>query len=239
MVLALCGGCFSDPEPVSSSCPAGSPGCPAGETDTSDPDTGTSTSTSTSTGPSTTGTSTSSADDTGDPDTTAATSETDTSGNPNTCGDGVLDDDEECDGTPGCSDRCELESDAYECNPINNAPCPTNFKCSIIEPVPGNVQTLCLPVPGSPLVDGTDAPPPGGIHESNCVYGGAPHDEWCEIGLACAYSSFTNACDVNCCVEFCDLTNPISCAWEADECQPFFQPGIPAGLAHLGWCVRP
>jgi hypothetical protein len=229
------------------SCPAGSEGCPcvdsecigglicesaicvAGGTGTSGPDMNTSTSTSTS----------SIDDSTSDTGTATTPSDESTTGDANTCGNKVLDADEQCDGTPGCSDTCEFEADAYDCNPLNNFPCPMGFKCSVIEPEPFDVRTVCLPVPAGPPIAGTDDPPPGGIHDSNCVYGGEAHDEWCDIGLACAYSSLTDACDVNCCVEFCDLTEPTRCAWPDDECRSFFNPGIPSGLEHLGWCVRP
>jgi hypothetical protein len=257
--LGLVGGaCFSESESTSTACPAGSAGlegcpcsnsqcadglvcenatCVAAGTGSSDPGTsgpGTS-------GPDTSGMSTTSSVDSSSSDsgTTASSSNEGTTGNVDLCGNQVLDADEECDSTPGCSDTCTFTEEAWECNPINNAPCPDKFKCSIIEPEPSAVQSVCLAVPNGPPIDGTDAPPPGGIHDSNCVYNAAPHDEWCDIGLGCAYSSFTDACEVNCCVEFCDLTNPIPCTWEDDECQPFFNPGVPTGLQHLGWCVRP
>jgi hypothetical protein len=256
--LGLAGGaCFSESESTSTACPAGSAGlegCPCFDSQCADglvcenatcvaAGTGTGTSGPGTSGPDTSesGMSTTSSADgsTSDSGTTATSSNEGTTGNVDLCGNAVLDDDEECDSTPGCSDMCTLTEEAWKCNPINNVPCPANFKCSIIEPEPFDVQSVCLAIPNGPLIDGTDTPPPGGIHDSNCVYNGEVHDEWCDIGLGCAYSSLTDACDVNCCVEFCDLTDPISCTWEDDQCEPFFNAGIPSGLQHLGWCIRP
>ncbi len=145
------------------------------------------------------------------------------------CGNDQLDPDEECDGTPGCEDTCELTN--YECNPLNNAPCPDGFKCSIVEEPMMPINAVCLPFA---------EPPPGELFESNCFFDGAPHDEWCDVGLACALSSSTDACDVNCCVEFCDLTDlDFSCTFAGDVCTAFFTPVAPTGLAQLGYCIGP
>lgn len=150
-----------------------------------------------------------------------------------TCGDGVLDPDEACDSTPGCREDCTLEH--YECNPLNNAPCRAGTKCSSVEIEEGDevvtVTTQCLPFSKSP---------PGQLHEGNC-FEWVPHDEWCDLGLACALVSATDACaDTNCCVEYCDLDDPsFVCAFAGDACVPYWYGQVPPGLERLGFCARP
>lgn len=165
-------------------------------------------------------------------DPTATAGDTQTGGSStgmSLCGNGVLDTDEVCDGTPGCEGDCTLTN--YDCNPLNNAPCVDGFKCSVVEPPDAPVNAVCLPFA---------EPPPGELHEGNCFFEAAPHDEWCDVGLACALSSSTDACDVNCCVEFCDLTDvAFECAFKGDTCQPFLGGASPTGLAQLGFCVAP
>lgn len=164
--------------------------------------------------------------------TLTATGGTETSG-PSTgmslCGNGALDAEEICDGTPGCEDDCTLTN--YDCNPLNNAPCADGFKCSVVEPAEAPVDAVCLPFA---------EPPPGQLHEGNCFFASAPHDEWCDVGLACALSNTTEACEVNCCVEFCDLTDmAFECQYPGDICQPFLGAASPIGLAQLGFCIAP
>ena len=247
------GACFSDSGTPPESCAEGSEGCPClnlqCEADlvcqegTCVSATGSAGSTGSTGASGSTSDPSSSTSDTTASDTTATVDDTtgldSSTGLVDTCGDGILDPTEECDATPGCSKSCELESDEYGCNPINNAPCPAAFKCSVVEPGPDMVQTVCLPFASEPL-DDQGEPPPGELFDSNCFFDGSPHDEWCEVGLACALSSSTDACDVNCCVEFCDLTDAaFRCQFPGDTCQAFFGPGVPVGMGHLGYCVTP
>lgn len=263
--LGLASGCFSEPIP----CREGTEGCaclelrceeglvcrqalcaaPSHDASTSDgmPSSGPNESgdpaTTSSSGPSTTDTgpstvaeeSSSSATEAGTtPGTTADPDETSSSTDPSTgsasfCGDGILDPSEICDTTPGCTDDCTLTH--YECNPLNNAPCPEGFKCSVSESEEGVAQATCRPFAQDP---------PGQLHEGNCYYL-ERRDHWCDVGLACALISATDACgDTNCCVEFCDLTDAtFSCAYAGDACVPFLGSAAPTGLAHLGFCARP
>lgn len=169
---------------------------------------------------------------TGDVDTTEDTGSAST-GPIDTCGDGVLDPDEICDSTLGCRDDCTLEH--YQCNPLNNAPCGAGFKCSSLEIEENgevvSVTTRCLAFVNDP---------PGQLHEGNC-YDWTARDEWCDLGLACALGRVTDACaDTNCCVEYCDLTDPnFVCAFEGDACVPYFYGAVPPGFDHLGFCARP
>jgi len=152
-------------------------------------------------------------------------------GSAGSCGDGVLAPDEECDSTAGCDEACELIN--YDCNPLNNAPCPEDFKCSVVEEESGEILATCLPFM---------EPPPGQLHEGNCYYGGR-HDEWCDVGLACAVMTAAAVCgadETNCCVEFCDLNDAtFTCAYSEDACIPFLPPSAPEGLEQLGFCGRP
>lgn len=157
-------------------------------------------------------------------DTSSDGASSSSTGAPNLCGNATLDSDEECDGTPGCTD-CVLDN--YDCNPLNNAPCGRGFKCSVYDDE-GTAQASCLP-----FVD----PPPGQLYDSNC-YLGVPQDNWCDVGLACAVSQAAAACDVNCCVEFCDLTDAtFECDFKGATCQPILANGAPEGLHHLGYCI--
>lgn len=141
------------------------------------------------------------------------------------CGNRVLDPDEECDGTDACTD-CELDN--FDCNPLNNAGCPENAKCSFHDES-GLFQ--CLPF----LMD-----PPGQLHEGSC-YSGGPLDAWCDVGLACMPGQTNGACkDGGCCVEFCDIFDEdFVCAQKGDDCLVWFPPDAPAGLEWLGVCATP
>lgn len=120
--------------------------------------------------------------------------------------------------------------DNYGCNPLNNAPCTEGFKCSLFNDIEGNAATECRVI-----LD----PPPGELYESNC-YSGEPRDEWCNLGLACVTSQSTNACDVNCCVEYCDRLDPgFVCGFAGDECLDAVGNLAPSGLEWLGVCITP
>ncbi len=246
----LVAGCFADVE--SGPCPEGTENCPCVELQCEQgltcqdarclPEAGTGAAGSTSL-PATTGetgetssaattmaadTSSTVADTTDAGSTTTTTSaSSDSSTSSTVCGDGVVDDTEACDGGPGCTD-CTLDN--YACNPLNNAPCVSGTKCSLFDDVEGIAATECRPFL---------EPPPGQLYESNC-YDFVPRDDWCDLGLACVTSQSTDACDVNCCVEYCDRLDPdFTCAFEGDTCQSALGGGAPSGLEWLGVCVTP
>jgi hypothetical protein len=180
--------------------------------------------------PSTTTTSSTTASDTTDGTTGASTTDPSTDGDSTgpaqSCGNGEVDANEECDGSPGCTD-CELDN--YNCNPLNNAPCQDGFKCSYVYDPP---YFTCL-------VFSND--PPGQHGDNACFYGGDAHDEWCDVGLGCALGQGTATCEQGgCCVEFCDLLDQrFTCITPGDECLAALGPKLPEGLASLGWCVTP
>lgn len=226
--------CFSEPEDTCSTddCSAGASTGDPGST-TGDPPTATSTSPA-----STTMTSSTPPDGTGDSSGGDGTTTTmppgdsssggdDTAGSTaaELCGDGTLDPDEQCDSGDGCTD-CELDN--FDCNPLNNAGCPEGSKCAF------NDETQmfwCLPFSNDP---------PGELHEGNC-YDFGPHDEWCDVGLACMPAQATGACDDGaCCVEFCDRFDAsFQCAQAGDDCLPWFGPDARDGLDWLGVCATP
>ena len=103
----------------------------------------------------------------------------------------ILDDGEQCDGGPGCTD-CNLDN--YDCNPLNNAGCPVpGTKCSYVSP---NYDFACLVF---------DPNPPLQWGESNC-YNFEPKDQACDIGLSCTPGQDTEQCvDGACCTHYCSL----------------------------------
>ena len=122
-------GCFADP--VNMTCPAGAEGCECADNFTCEPgltcmdghcraDGGTGESSDTnSTDTNSTDTDSTDSDTTDTTDTTDdTTDETETGGD--LCGNFVLDEGEQCDGGPGCTE-CDLDN--YDCNPINNVGC--------------------------------------------------------------------------------------------------------------------
>lgn len=232
VVVGLLGvACFAEPEDTCStdpnSCEAGASTTEGATTDGS----ATSTSPSTTMTPTTTGND--SADETsggpGPGPSTGDASTGDGMGDSSTgvalCGNGVLDPEEECDGTDACTD-CELDN--FDCNPLNNAGCPDGTKCSF------NDDTglfWCLPF---------SMDPPGQLHEGSC-YDGGPLDQWCDVGLACMPGQTNGACkDGGCCVEFCDIFDQdFECAQKGDDCIVWFLPDAPDGLEWLGVCITP
>jgi hypothetical protein len=127
-----------------------------------------------------------------------------------------------CDSTPGCQADCTFES--YDCNPLSDAGCVEGLRCGAID-VPAE-SFGCMP------------PGPGGIG-SECS--GVPtNDGDCDAGLTCLFNINTPLCDVgNCCVEYCDLTDPgFACSGGA-VCRQFFIDPMFQGLEHLGFCGEP
>ena len=209
-------GCFSEPEPIDDD--SGTPMCVQAPCTTSD-DTSTgatapSTSDVTSSVPeSTTGEadSTTAASDDDDPDTTGPVA---------TCGDGEINQPSEmCDSTPGCRPDCTFES--YECNPLNDAGCVSGLRCGAID-VPA--QTFgCMP--------------PGAGALGELCGAAATNDGDCGVGLTCLRNASTPLCDENnCCVEYCDLTDPSFRCSGGATCRQFFIDSMFVGLEHLGYC---
>ena len=189
-------------------------------------------------------TSTSTSTTTGEPDTSSTTGEpmtttaadssssgesassesSSTSGSDDVCGDFVIGPTEECDGGNGCSATCELE--VHECNPLNNVPCPSGFKCSweLLMPEPFTGYFTCLPLADTPLADG----------EGECFAMNESQDELCDLGLACFNADFLEGCASNgCCTEYCDL-NGGACSNPAYTCVA--EPDLAPGVAFLGVC---
>lgn len=217
VVLVVATGCFSEPEPVVDDGGDTVVMCiQAPCTATDDPDSGPE-STTTTDDP---GTASGSADA---GTSTTATSSGESTGPVPACGDGETNQPTEmCDGTPGCRPDCTFES--YECNPLTNAGCVGGLRCGAID-VPAETFG-CMPSG------------PGGVG-SPCS--GVPtNDGECNAGLTCLFNFNTPLCDEgNCCVEYCDLTDPaVRCSGGA-VCRQFFIDSMFQGLEHLGFCGEP
>jgi hypothetical protein len=212
MLAGMIVGCFSDP--IAVSCPAGAEGCECADNFTCEPglmcmD----------------GHCRADESDTSSTSDTASTSDTetgDTETGDDLCGNLMLDDGEQCDGGPGCTD-CDLDN--YDCNPINNAGCIPGTKCSYVPP---DYDLSCLPF---------DPNPPLAWGESNC-YNFEPKDQACDVGLSCTPGQNTEQCeDGACCTWYCNLLEPgFDCGTTGDTCVKFFIGPEPAGLEWLGFC---
>lgn len=172
-----------------------------------------------------TGASSEPADSTSEGDSTSSSSAADTSstGPTPTCGDGETNQPSEmCDSTPGCRDDCTFES--YECNPLGDAGCVGGLRCGATDVAAESFG--CMP-PGA-----------GGVG-SACT--GVPtNDGDCEAGLTCLFNFNTPLCDAgNCCVEYCDLTDPAFRCSGGAVCRQFFLDSMFQGLEHLGFCGEP
>jgi hypothetical protein len=219
-LLVLGPGCFAEPEPVVDDGGDTVVMCvQAPCTATDDPGDGPSSTTVSdpSTGPADGGTSSgtsTSADATSDSGTTEASP---------ACGDGEVNQPSEmCDGTPGCRPDCTFES--YECNPLNDAGCVPGLRCGAIDV--RSESFGCMPIGG-----GDVGSPCSGV---------PTNDGQCDIGLTCLWNFNTPLCDSgNCCVEYCDLTDPsVRCTGGA-VCRQFFINSMFQGLEHLGFCGSP
>jgi len=144
----------------------------------------------------------------------------DTTGSPEPtgfCGDAIVQDDEMCDGGPGCDDDCEFED--YLCNPLNDAGCPAGFRCGALDVA---VESFSCQIPGN-----------GDVGEA-CA-GSPENDNGCRARTTCLFNGNTPLCDEGaCCVDYCDLTDP-ECP-DDQECRPFFVGSQFRGLEHLGFC---
>jgi hypothetical protein len=218
-LLVLATGCFSEPEPI-----VGDDGetvvmciqapCSATEGDPSTGPAATSTSEATTLEP---------ADSTSGGSADPSSDDTASTGPVAVCGDGEINQPTEmCDSTPGCLPDCTFES--YECNPLGDAGCVAGLRCGAID-VPAETFG-CMP-------------PGRGAVGSECS--GLPaNDSDCAAGLTCLSNFNTALCDIgNCCVEYCDLTDPTSVCSGGAVCRQFFIDSMYQGLEHLGFCGEP
>jgi hypothetical protein len=182
----------------------------------------------TSSNPSTTSTNTTLFDTTGDDvDDVDDTSVGSSSGAPDpetttgagVCGDGIVQDDEMCDGGPGCEDNCAFTS--YGCNPLNNAGCMPPLRCGLLDY--DTEEFGCMP--------------PGRAVLGEACSWTSFEDEQCADGLTCLFNPQTDYCNVgNCCVEYCNLQMGSAMCSNGATCYQFFQPPDFDGLEHLGYC---
>jgi hypothetical protein len=212
--LALLQGCFTDPPPS----PGGdaSTGAPAtsSTTGTTDPATASSGSASTSG----LDTSSSGAGSSGTGESSEGSSSSASTGIVQVCGDGIVGDDEMCDGGAGCRD-CMFTD--YACNPLNNAGCGAGTRCGLI-----TFETETF---------GCIAPGPGDL-AAECGFSSA-NDGDCATDLTCLFNPQTPLCDVgNCCVRYCSLAEVDPGCGDAEMCLVFFPDPIYEGLEHLGFC---
>jgi hypothetical protein len=220
-LLLLAAGCFSEPEPIGNDDSETVMCVQAPCTASGDP----------STGPAVTSTSDASegssapadSTSTGDDPTTAPSDESSTTGPVASCGDGEINQpDEMCDSTPGCASDCTFES--YDCNPLSDAGCVEGLRCGAID-VPA--ETFGCMLPG------------GGAVGSEC-FGVPANDTDCGLGLTCLFNINTPLCDSgNCCVEYCDITDPTFVCSGGAVCRQFFIDSMYQGLEHLGFCGDP
>lgn len=140
-----------------------------------------------------------------------------------TCGDGEVNQDNEmCDSTPGCADDCTFED--YACNPLNNAACVEGLRCGSADAA---AETFaCMP--------------PGAAQLGEPCSGLPNNDSDCDTGLTCLFNFNTPLCDSsNCCVEYCDITDPTFRCSGTAVCRQFFLAPEGQGLEHLGFCGEP
>jgi hypothetical protein len=139
------------------------------------------------------------------------------------CGDGVLDDLEECDGTEGCTPTCELEH--FECHPVLQVGCPEGSQCN-----------------WDVFDDDFTCAAMGDVG-----YGGActsMENLYCEPGHICSNAaSLSNCASSACCTNFCDTDNGDADCFAPLSCVSFWQVGFGKapgpGLDDVGICVIP
>jgi hypothetical protein len=135
------------------------------------------------------------------------------------CGNGIVETDEMCDGTPGCAADCSFTS--YACNPLNGAGCISPQRCGLVDFV---AETFACMRPGPAGVGGACA-------------GDPVNDAECDAELTCLFHPQTVLCDSgNCCVRYCDVTEGVSGCADFEQCAPFFPDPMFEGLEHLGFC---
>jgi hypothetical protein len=214
VACVVLGSCFEDPPPIEQGTSEGST---AGETlgMTTEPPT----STGTSGGGATMSTSEPGSTGVGEASGATETVGLDSSTGPAVvCGDGVVDDGEMCDTTPGCDALCRFTD--YACNPLNNAGCEAPERCGLFD-FPSE-SFACMP--SGPAGEGGAC----GLSKSN--------DGDCNADLTCIFHTKTVLCaEGNCCVSFCDALAGTGCA-DFEICAQFFPMPMHQGLEHLGFC---
>lgn len=133
------------------------------------------------------------------------------------CGDGLVTDDEVCDGQEGCDADCQGPG----CGPLTNAGCGEELLCVLDE----YDQMFYL---GECVV-------PGGAAK----YGEGCVESACAPGLACVESSLVASCgEPWCCTNACDLNAPESCPAGA-TCTAYDPEQVPLApwLSYLGRCL--
>lgn len=129
-----------------------------------------------------------------------------------TCGDDVLDPDEECDGGAGCMD-CELTM--FDCNPLNNAGCGDGEKCTYT--MDGTFE--CFAVVGS------------AAEGESCSNLYTSYE--CDVGLGCEGSCGGSFC----CTRYCDVNGELGTCAGGQSCDAFWvAPQENPGLQWLGSC---
>jgi hypothetical protein len=132
------------------------------------------------------------------------------------CGNGVVDDDEVCDGQLYCEPDCSGDG----CNPLSHAGCDGGEQCFVFD----GMDTQCLPP--------QDGLP--GLHEP-CVWTGGVD---CAVGLVCAASGA--GCDPqgpsDCCTPLCNVqAEPATCP-PGTECVPV---ELSSPDNYIGFCIVP
>jgi hypothetical protein len=167
-------------------------------------------------------------DDDGATETTApatsddTTSDDTTTGDVPACGNGVLDELEECDDAFGCV-ACQLEH--YTCNPLNQAGCAPTQTCDLIY--------------GATLADQRTACWQEGRAEllGYCEYNALDPNLQCADGLSCVAGGYVPGCaHGSCCTRWCDLLDTAACDAPA-ECLTWKEPTMPPGLDGIGLCI--
>jgi len=159
------------------------------------------------------------ADDTTDATDTPAESTSSGAG----CGDGVVEDVEECDGGEGCTASCELEH--FECHPLLQVGCPEGSQC-IWDVADDNFTCAAM---------------------GDVGYGGectSVMNLYCEPGHICVNeASFQNCLSSACCSNYCDTDNGDADCFAPLSCVSFWQVGFGdapgPGLDDVGICVVP
>lgn len=137
-----------------------------------------------------------------------------------TCGDGIVDAMDVCDGQPGCDEDCMGPA---RCNPLANFGCPA-YGCTIQHE------------------DGVNTAQCQGytVAEEGAPCGQANR---CKLKLGCASPELLPACDPKgldgCCARLCQRGEPAQCD-EGEVCVPFMDgAGVPlaAELEYVGFCV--
>lgn len=162
------------------------------------------------------------ATETGVPDPIETGTGDDTTGEVPACGNGVLDELEECDDAFGCLE-CQLEH--YTCNPLNQAGCAPTQTCDLIY--------------GETLADQRTACWQEGRAEllGFCDYNALDPNLQCADGLSCVAGGYVPGCaHGSCCTRWCDLLDPDACEAPA-QCLTWKEPTMPPGLDGLGLCI--